>query len=290
MATSNRAGIYNKIYRVLKRHYKPVPPLGDRSVLEHLLYACCLENAHYDKADQVFLRLVESFFDWNEVRVTTVTELSEVMAALPDPATVAANLKKALQSVFESCYSFDLESLRKQNIGPTVRQLEEYGATPFSIAYVTQHALAGHSIPKDSGVLQVLYIVGAITEDEAGKGQAPGMERTIPKKKGTEFASLLHQLGADLIKGPFAPAVRSILLEIDQGAKQRFPKRQIKKKASKAARSGKTKKTSAKGNTTAKRVAKKKTPKNKKAATKKTRSTAARKKSSARRISQRKPR
>ena len=291
MAISSRAAIYNKIYKIIKRHFKPVPPVNDRSVLDHMLYACCLENAHFPKADEAFDKVMKSFYDLNEVRVTSVMELSEVMSGLPDPAAAATRLKNSLQCVFESRYSFDLEVLRKQNIGKAVKLLEKYGLTPFSVAYVTQHALAGHSIPKDQGVLQVLFIVGAITAAEAEKGEAPGLERAISKKKGIEFASLLHQLGADLTKSPYSPAVRAILLEIEPGAKQRFPKRRTKKEVAKKTASRKPKdKTPAKTERAARKTRKKETKKKKSAATSKGRkSTATKKKTRARGISKRKP-
>jgi len=274
MAISNRAAIYNKIFRVIKRHYKPVVQVPDRSVLEHFLYACCLEDVGFEKADEAYGKVRQSFFDWNEVRVTTVTELSEVLKGMTDPAAAAMRLKRALQGVFESCYSFDMESLRKQNIGKAVKLLEKYGANHFAISYLTQHALAGHSIPKNKGAMQALYIVGAISADEQEKHQSPGLERTISKKKGVEFGSLLHQLGADMIKSPFATAVRSTLLEITPNARERFPKRRTKKKVAKKAPPAKSEKKSP--------------PKTKKSITKKqsaaskTTSAAAKKKSAAR--------
>ena len=293
MATSNRAAIYNKIYRVLKKHYKPVPVELNRSVLQHLLYACCLENAHFENANEAYSKLMETYFDLNEVRVTSLAELGEVMKSLPEPSAGANRVKRVLQNVFESCYSFDIDSLRKQNIGRAVKTLEKYQATPFAISYVTQHALAGHSIPKDSGSLQALFIVGAITEAEAQKGQSPGLERTISKKKGTEFACLLHQLGADLFKSPHGSTVRATLLEIEPTAKDRFPKRKVKKKVSKPSPKGKAaKKTSPSKKAAKKTTTVKKSTVEKKAAAKKAKSkkrSPTKKKVGTRRISKRKP-
>ena len=69
-------------------------------------------------------------------------------------------LKQSLQSAFEATYSFDLEGLKKQNLGQAIQRLKKFkGTTPFTIAFVTQAALGGHSIPLDRGALYVLYIV-----------------------------------------------------------------------------------------------------------------------------------
>jgi endonuclease-3 len=224
--------LITKIHKVLKKHFEPVSPPADRPVLEHLLYACCLENAKFDHVDEVFAKLEQNYFDWNEVRVTTVAELAEVMALLPDAADAARRLKRALQSVFEGHYSFDLEFLKKQNLGKAIEHVEKFnGVSSFAVAYLTQHAFSGHSIPLSAAVYELLQLLGVITEAEAAKQRVPGLERAIPKNKGVEFGSLLHQLGVDYAATPHSPRVRTILLEITPDAKERLPRRTTKKDA-----------------------------------------------------------
>ena len=228
MATPNRAALLTRLQKVLRKHYKPVPT-ENRSVLEHLVFACCLENAHYEPAQQAFNALRSIYFDWNEIRVTSVKELSEVLKMLPDPATSSQNVKKILYGIFESTYSFDLESLKKLNLGQALQKIKKFeGATPFVMAYVTQATLGGHAIPLDRGTLEALRVVNCATEQEMKESTVTGLERAIPKNKGIEFGSLLHQLGADLVAGPLSPNLHKILLEIDPECKDRLPKRRPK--------------------------------------------------------------
>ena len=131
MTTSNRATLINKTHKVLKRTYKHTPTKGEQPVLESLLFACCLENARHDLAHDMLAKLRAAFFDWNEIRVTTVKELAEVMDGLPEATEAAARLKGVLQSVFESDYSFDLEPLKKQNIGAAVKRLQKLQGADF---------------------------------------------------------------------------------------------------------------------------------------------------------------
>jgi endonuclease-3 len=232
MSASNRQALITKTHKVLRKHYEPVAPPADRLVLEHMLYGCCLENAKHEAVDEVFAKLEQDYFDWNEVRVTTVRELSEVMSVLTDPEDAARRLKRTLQSVFETHYSFDLEFYKKQNLGKSLKEIEKYnGVTPFTLAYVAQNALGGHSIPVNQGVFGVLLVLGIISEAEAAKQRVPGMERAISKSKGVEFASLLHQIGVDYATTPFSPRLRSVILEIAPDAKERLPKRGAKKEA-----------------------------------------------------------
>jgi len=230
MATNNRASRINRVVKVVKKQYQPVPTDLDRPVLDHLLYACLLENSLHSAADQVFDTLKRDYFDWNEVRVSTVNELSDVLKPLNDPVDAARRLKRVLQSLFETHYSFDLELMRKQNIGQTVKQLGAYkGATSFTVAYVTQHALGGHSIPINSGLLTAMHVVGVVSDAEAAKHTVPGLERVVQKSKGLEIGALLHQLGAELHRSPYGPTIRKLLLEIDPKCKDNLPKRPSKK-------------------------------------------------------------
>jgi hypothetical protein len=224
MAVPNRAAIVKKFHRVLKKNYTPVLPPADRTVMEHLIYACCLENSSYDKADRAFAVLKNEFFDWNEIRVTTIGELVESLAGLADPPATAGALKQILQSLFEVQYSFDLELCKKQNIGKTVKFLEERrGSTPFMIGYATQHALGGHAIPVCRVSLHLLHVVGVIDTEEFEKGMVPGLDRAIPKAKGIEFASLLHQMACELAASPGSRKLLAALQEVAPDARQRLP-------------------------------------------------------------------
>jgi len=235
MASTSRTAQFTRLHKILKKYSYPlVTPDPNRPVMEHLLFATCLENAHYDVAEQAFAGLVHNFFDWNEIRVSTVRELSEVLSGLPDPPSASHRLKRILQSTFESTYSFDLEELRKQNLGTAVERLRKIdGTTKFSIAYVVQSALGGHAIPLDSGALQVLELVGLITSEESQAQEVAGLERAIPKNKGMEFGSMLHELGADFIANPYALGLQKLLLEIEPAVIDRLPKRRAKKASEK---------------------------------------------------------
>ena len=277
MATPNRAAIINQTIKVLRKHFKPAPPLANRTVLESLLYACCVENSDAIAAERVFQSLSNDYFDWNEVRVSSVRELADVMRPLNDPEDAARRLKRSLQSVFEAFYTFDLEAMRKQNLGQSVKQLERLdGTTPFVVAFVAQTALNGHAIPVNNGLLVALHTLSAISDNELKKKVVPGLERAVPKNKGHEYGSLLHQLGVAVGKSPYGPAARKLLLDIDPKCKDRLPKRPAKPKpqpapparaAAKKSKAAAAKKTADKA---AKKPAKKAAPaKGKKTPTKK---------------------
>jgi endonuclease III len=231
MSIPDRAAVLTKLYRVLKKQYSPIPATTGRTVLEELLFACLLENNQHAAAEQAYASLVGAFYDWNEIRVSSAKELAEEMRGLSNPEDSANRLKNSLHGVFESIYQFDLEEMKKQNIGAAEKKLASFnGTTRFVVAYVVQQALSGHSIPLDKGSLQALYILGAATEKEAVAGKVPGLERAISKKNGIEFGSLLHQIGVEVNASPYSPKTRKALLDLAPDCKDRLPKRPAKPK------------------------------------------------------------
>lgn len=195
---SNRAAKYEALHKSLKKHYKAIPEPGERTVLEHLVYACCLEDAKYEQADEAFAKLQQAYFDWNEVRVTTVIELGEALGSLPNPTQAGHRIKRCLQSLFEARYQYDIEDMKKANLGKATEELTAWkGVSPFVLAYVSQNALGGHFIPADTMTLDTLVQADIMTESEAEKKVLPGIERAITKTKGAEFSSLLHQFAVE---------------------------------------------------------------------------------------------
>ena len=231
MSAKNRADLINKLHKIAKKEYDFIKPPSNRTVFENMLYGCCLENSTFEAADEAFAKLQENFCDWNEVRVTTLDELAESGKNLGNPMECATSIKQTLYGVFEKYFTYDLDFLKKENLGKAVTTFEAMkGVTPFVISYVSQNGLGGHSIALDRSTMSLFYVLGIISEAEAQKGRVPGLERTISKAKGAEFFVLIHQLAVDFANTPFSTKVREKLLLINPDAKERFPKRASKKK------------------------------------------------------------
>jgi hypothetical protein len=221
-----RGPLMAKLHKALRAAYKPVAPKTDRPLLEQALFACCLEDAPADVAERAFARLMERSFDLNEVRVTTVAELAESLHDLPDPPRAALALRRVLQGVFESTYSFSLEHARKHSLAHGIKTLEHlHGISPFVVHYVASTALGGHLIPLDRGALGGLFLCGIVSQQEYDAGKVAGLERFVPKKAGVEFASLLHQFGVECLTNLHGATVKKVVTAVNGAAKDRFPKR-----------------------------------------------------------------
>src|SRR3954447_10913182 len=83
----------------------PAPAVESRPVLEEFVYGLCRAGATPEQADRAYAFLRERFFDWNEVRVSSVRELEEAFEGLPDAEPRAHRIIAFLQEVFETTFS-----------------------------------------------------------------------------------------------------------------------------------------------------------------------------------------
>jgi endonuclease-3 len=190
--------IFAGLHKGHKGHGAAAEP-GARPVLEQFLYALCREGVTREKADQAFRFLRERFFDWNEIRVSSVREVEEAFAGFPQPDVRAQRLIDFLQEVFETTFSFDLDPLHKKGLKQAAKQLSRYqAANDYAVAWVIQQSLGGHAIPLDIPTLRVLRRLGLIETDQGDmEALRASVEHLIPKIRGPLFSELVSALAAE---------------------------------------------------------------------------------------------
>src|SRR5438105_10909088 len=196
--TTNKQRVLSQIFTTLKKRYEP----GEhepRPVLEQFLYAVCREGATRAQADRAFRNLQDRFFDWNEIRVSSPREVEEALGNIPDGEKRANRLISFLQEVFETTYSFDLESLHKKGLKQAAKQLSRYqAANDYAVSWVIQHSLGGHAIPLDAPSIHVLHRLGLL-DDTEGELEAlrTSLEHLIPKSRDPLFTELVSAIAHD---------------------------------------------------------------------------------------------
>jgi endonuclease-3 len=201
MATQSKAQFLNDVHTLLKKRYKPkaernAPRL---TVLEAVVYGICHEDTTREQANQTLSRFKDDFFDWNEVRVSSLEEIQGVLAGLPDPEGRAYRIRRFLRQLFERTYGFTLEALTKKPLKESLKVLHEYEAlgSDYVTATIVQQALGGHAIPVDASTRRALERLGvADAGTDAGALRAM-LERAVPKNRGVEFTDLLEELAHD---------------------------------------------------------------------------------------------
>lgn len=193
--TTTKPQLLSQVLTVLKKKLPAAAEPEKRPVMEELVYAICREGVTSAEADAAFARLKSAFFDWNEVRVSTVPEVTDALAGLPEPGTRAKRVIEFLQELFEMTYAFNLDDLEKKGLKQAAKQLARYQAvsgSDYLVAWVVQRSLEGHAIPLDEPTLRVLRRLGAVpAEGDDLESIRATIEHHVPKSKGVEFTELI---------------------------------------------------------------------------------------------------
>src|SRR2546429_6779700 len=112
---TNKQRVLTQLFAALKKSHDIAEP-ESRPVLEQLLYGISREITSRKLADQAYQNLRAQFYDWNEIRVSSVHEVEEALADLPGAEQRAERVLSLLQEVFEATFSFDLESMHKKGL------------------------------------------------------------------------------------------------------------------------------------------------------------------------------
>ena len=195
---SDLQALCKKLVTLLKKHYKPAGHKKDRTVLETMLYAVCLENATPDHADAAYERLTSTFHDMNEIRVSTYYELTPVFEGLPDPDARAARIRAILQYVFEINFDFDFEPLKRKTLELAEKQLQKIRfITSFIQAHTLHIALGTHMIPIDDRMRDAAVWLGLANPGCSAAEASDSLKAAILKSDAPIFCHYLRAFATD---------------------------------------------------------------------------------------------
>jgi endonuclease-3 len=224
MAASSKAQYLTDIQNALAKRYSLGPRGGRMSVLEAVIYGICHEGTTREQANQALGRFKDQFFDWNEIRVSTVPEIEAALAGLPAPAEKAQKLRRFLRQLFSKTYKFDLDHLLKKPLKESIKALQEFEApaTDYVLGTVVQQALGGHAIPVDGPIRRCLTRLEAIDAGADNATVRSALERAVPKTRGVEFADLLEELAHDTCVDGEPDCPRCVLVKLCPTGKERL--------------------------------------------------------------------
>lgn len=196
--TVDRQEVTRKLVNILRKHYKASGPKKERPVLETLLYAVCLEDTSHEQAEEAFNRLYASFHDLNEIRVSSISELTAVFDGLDNPEWRAARVRGVLQHVFEKHFEFAFEALRRKTAELATKQLTRIrDLSPFVRNYALNISLGSHVIPADQRMTNAAIWMGLLHANETPQQAAELLKVVVRKADAPQFCMLLRSIAVD---------------------------------------------------------------------------------------------
>lgn len=195
---ADKSQVCRKLVTALQKLYGKSVPKIDLSVVETMLFAACLEDNPWMQAETSLKKVLSSYFDLNEIRVSSVTELEQTLAPLKDADWKGLRIRSILRFVFETTYSYDYEKLRRQTLEQAVKTLKKVNdITPFIRDFILHEILGSHLICLDTSMLTAARWLGLVPFKSDVNDASEFLKGGIKKSEVSEFCHLLRCLATD---------------------------------------------------------------------------------------------
>ena len=184
-----------KLYRGLKRaHPKKVDAEAYDDPIDALISGIVGEHCSDAATSRAMKGFRETFVDWNDLRVSRVEEIVEILQedSVTSRAT-AFSLITALRAIFDEYHALSLEPLKKIGKRPAKQALESLeGVGHFVVSYCMLTALQGHAVPLTETMATYLK-QSDVVDPEADVHDIEGfLTRQVAAKNAYEFYRLLR--------------------------------------------------------------------------------------------------
>lgn len=195
---ADKSQICRKFVLALQKLYGKSVPKIEMPVLETMLFGVCLEDNPWVQAEASLKKLMTSYFDVNEIRVSSISELEQTLAPLKDADWKGLRIRAILRYVFESTYSYDFEKLRRQTLEQALKTLKKIQEmSPFVRDFILHEILGSHVVCLDNSMLTAARWLGLVPLKSDLHDASEFLKGGLKKAEVTEFCHLLRCLATD---------------------------------------------------------------------------------------------
>jgi endonuclease III len=195
---ADKSLVCRKFVSSLQKLYGKAVPKIEMSVVETMLFAACLEDNPWSAAESGHKKLLTTYFDLNEVRVSSVTELQHTLEPLRESDWKGLRIRSILRFVFETTYSYDFEKLRRQTLEQALKTLKKVNdITPFIRDFILHEILGSHVICLDTSMLIAARWLGLVPAKSDINDASEFLKGGVKKSEVSEFCFLLRCLATD---------------------------------------------------------------------------------------------
>ncbi|MHC4322732.1 MAG: hypothetical protein ACYSUX_00500 [Planctomycetota bacterium] len=183
-----------KLYRSLNRKYPKVQKLSHEKVIDAVIYAVISAEMSEKATDSIIRKFASYFVDWNDLRVSRVEEIVEVLGKDTSATMdIALTITRILNGIFNEYHQISLESLKKIGKRPAKQALEKIdGISRFVVEYCLLTSLGGHAIPLTDKMIKYLKNNELVNPEADGQQIGGFLAKQISAKNGYEFYALLR--------------------------------------------------------------------------------------------------
>jgi endonuclease III len=246
MATHTFADKSRRLERVrqaLKRRFGEQAKPTVTHPTEYAIRIILCEEATPEQAEKALDRLRKGFVDWNDLRVSRLREIRDVLGTdFPRASYKARVIPRLLDQVFKDHNSMVwdfLETMGKVEARAYFEKLED--VRPFVAATMARDCAEAHTFPVDNDISRTLGRVGVVQPGKETEAELQAfLERAVKSTRALEVHQLLKRLAQEFCGAEDRLCIRCVL-------KNMCPSVDLTRRPSKAAKAGKGKAVKVKG-------------------------------------------
>lgn len=171
-----------------RRRRRPPDPL------ETLLVSVLAGDGNDLLAAEILEKLRAELVDWNELRVSTVREIEELIAPLSDAAEKALALKRVLQKLFVDRHTLNLSHFQRFGRERLSKELDAFGGLSETVKF--RMMLKGFDInvlPMTADIERIVKRLGLVDSYLTTDKVAEEMAEVLPPKRVYSFYHLMSE-------------------------------------------------------------------------------------------------
>jgi len=184
-----------KLHSSLSRKYPKIQKVTHDDPTDAIVFGIICSRLDEKTTESAIKRFSEYFIDLNDLRVSRIEEIVEMLGEdTPVAREVASIITTVLRAIFNEYHKVSLEGLKKAGKRPARQILEKLeGTNRFVVDYCMLTSLQGHAIPLTEGMIEYLKDKGLVYP-EANEQEIGGfLAKQISAKKGYDFYGLLRR-------------------------------------------------------------------------------------------------
>jgi len=191
-------------------------PFESEDKVDSLVYAVLYEHLKTEDVNAFVTLMRSHFVDWNDLRVSRLEEIVDVLSQSPLPVDqkkkVSQQLVTCLNSVFTKYDRISFEDIEELGKRQAYQELETLSAfTPFVINFLMLNFKGSHSLPLNSMMIDYAKKEGLVHPDSTYQEVSSFLERQVPVDDIYNFYLILRQMAespelAQIEKKPVKPA------------------------------------------------------------------------------------
>jgi len=172
----------------LRKLYGACSVKARRSALDELLLGVLGNGTGARRAASAMDAILESFVDWNETRVASVTEIAKSIESVEDAPTKAAVIKQVLNNLYAETGQMSLEVFREKEPHETLVLIENIEDFPEPALARATVLVLGHAVPPFTPkVLAACRRMGVLNGRSDPHAQTTQIQKLVSKQDMFEF-------------------------------------------------------------------------------------------------------